>query len=74
MGDRGPEKTLCPSEVARALDAESWRDLMPRVGTAGLNLAESGDIVVMQRGRRVDPRQVKGPIRYRLNRESPPPR
>jgi hypothetical protein len=28
---RGPSKTICPSEVARQLGGETWRDLMPTV-------------------------------------------
>lgn len=73
VGDRGLEKTLCPSEVARALAADSWRDLMPRVRDMGIDLAESGVIVVTQRGQSVGPRRAKGPVRYRLTGESQAP-
>lgn len=66
VGDRGPTKTICPSEVARSLDAEQWRELMPQVRAIGSQLAKSGAIAVMQKGQVVNPDQVKGPIRYRL--------
>ncbi|RZM76081.1 DUF3253 domain-containing protein [Leptolyngbya iicbica] len=64
--DRGPEKTICPSEVARALSADDWRSLMPQVRTVGMALAQAGAIAVTQKGQVVDPQTAKGPIRYRL--------
>jgi hypothetical protein len=63
---RGPSKTICPSEVARHLGGETWRDLMPTVRAVGTQLVDEGKIVTLQKGNVVDPRQVKGPIRYRL--------
>lgn len=63
---RGPAKTICPSEVARSLDKPHWRALMPQVRAVGNRLAEAGTIEVMQRGQKVNPDEVKGPIRYRL--------
>jgi hypothetical protein len=63
---RGPSKTICPSEVARQLGGESWRDLMPTVREVGTELVDEGKIVTLQKGKLVDPRQAKGPIRYRL--------
>lgn len=59
---RGPGRTVCPSEVARAL-ADEWRPLMPAVREVATELAEAGRIVVTQKGRRVDPRAVRGPVR-----------
>ncbi|MEM9908397.1 MAG: DUF3253 domain-containing protein [Cyanobacteria bacterium P01_D01_bin.44] len=63
---RGPDKTICPSEVARALGGSNWRDLMEAVREQGQQLAKEGKIWVMQKGERVDAAQVKGPIRYRI--------
>ena len=71
--DRGPEKTICPSEVARSLSADDWRSLMPQVLAVGLDLADSGAIVVTQKGQIVDPQTAKGPIRYRFIRQSTDP-
>ncbi|MGF1492806.1 MAG: DUF3253 domain-containing protein [Microcoleaceae cyanobacterium] len=65
---RGTEKTICPSEVARELGGETWRDLMPIVREIGAELSCQGKIVVLQKGQIVDPNQVKGPIRYRLSK------
>jgi hypothetical protein len=63
VAQRGPDKTLCPSEVARAL-GNNWRDLMPAVRAVGGQLAAEGHIVVTQRGAVVDPTTAQGPIRY----------
>jgi hypothetical protein len=59
---RGRGKSLCPSEVARALAAD-WPPLMAEVRAVA---AEMPEIVVMQKGREVDPLTVRGPIRLRL--------
>lgn len=70
---RGPEKTICPSEVAHALSSANWRSLMPQVWAAGIALVNTGQIVVTQKGQVVDPTGVKGPIRYRLKGQPPIP-
>lgn len=62
---RGAGKTICPSEVARAL-AEEWRDLMPAVRAAGAVLAARGEIVVTQKGTVVDLATARGPVRFGL--------
>ena len=66
--DRGAGKTICPSEVARTLTSEGgdWRALMPDVRAAAAALAESGRLVVLQRGVAVSPGSVRGPIRLGL--------
>ncbi|MCS6779991.1 MAG: DUF3253 domain-containing protein [Geminicoccaceae bacterium] len=65
---RGPGKSLCPSEIARSLAAEeaAWRALMPAVRAVAARLAETGELLVTQRGRPVDPATAKGPIRLAL--------
>ncbi|MFQ3615945.1 MAG: DUF3253 domain-containing protein [Cyanobacteriota bacterium] len=62
---RGPDKSICPSEVARSLGGETWRSLMPLVREVGADLAQSGAIVVTQKGIPVDPQTAKGPIRFK---------
>lgn len=62
---RGPGKTLCPSEVARAL-ADSWRPLMPQVREAAARLAADGRIAILQKGRRLPGLPARGPIRLGL--------
>lgn len=61
---RGPDKTLCPSEIARALAPDDWRELMPVVRDAALGLAAGGQITIRQGGVVRDPTlPLKGPIR-----------
>lgn len=61
---RGPEKTVCPSEVARDLaGGGDFRELMPHVREAAAVLAGRGELRVTQRGEPVDARTARGPIR-----------
>ena len=64
---RGTEKSICPSEVARELGGDDWRSLMDSIRQVGIALADANQILVTQKGKVVDPRTAKGPIRYRLN-------
>lgn len=62
---RGPGKTICPSEVARALGGD-WRAHMPFVREVAARLAAEGRIVVTQKGRVVEADRAVGPIRLGL--------
>lgn len=64
LAQRGPGRTICPSEVARALSPENWRELMPAVREVGAELVAEGEIVVRQQGQVVNPKTARGPIRY----------
>lgn len=57
--------TICPSEAARAVDADEWRALMEPARRAARRLVEAGRVEITQGGRVVDPTTVKGPIRIR---------
>jgi len=68
---RGPGKTICPSEVARAASGDpghgpTWRPLMRAVRAAAAELQDSGEIRVLRKGKPVDIRTVKGVIRLAL--------
>jgi len=63
LDQRGEGKTICPSEVARALGGEDWRDLMQPVRDVAAGRAERGELRVTRKGARVDPRNPGGPIR-----------
>lgn len=66
---RGPEKSLCPSEVARALEPGAWRSLMTRVRREAVLLAHEGRIDILRKGRPVDPdAEIRGVIRLRIRR------
>ncbi len=60
---RGRDKSLCPSEVARALEPEDWQALMPEVRRVAAGMPE---IMATQNGVEVDPVTARGPIRLRL--------
>jgi hypothetical protein len=56
-------KTICPSEVARAIAPHDFRTLMPAVRAVAAELCARGAIVVTQRGRAVDVARARGPVR-----------
>ena len=61
---RAPDRTICPSDVARAIGGSTWRALMPLVRSEVRDLALRNLVEVRQQGKAVDPRQEwKGPIR-----------
>lgn len=70
LAQRGPGKTICPSEAARAVAASDshaeWRPLMQPVRAAAHRPVATGRIVITQHGRPVDGAAAKGPIRPKL--------
>jgi hypothetical protein len=67
---RGAGKSICPSEVARAITppGEDWRQAMQPVREAARRLARAGRIAILRKGRAVDPDGFKGVIRLSLPR------
>lgn len=65
VAERNQGATACPSEAARRVDPEGWRDLMERARAAGRRLAARDELVWTQGGRVVDPSTAKGPVRFR---------
>jgi Protein of unknown function (DUF3253) len=59
---RGREKSLCPSEVAKAL-SPNWRAPMPQVRATAAGMPE---IMATQGDTKVDPLTARGPMRLRL--------
>jgi ribosomal protein L27 len=43
-----------------------WEELMDKARAAAGRLVDQGEIVITQRGKIVDPAQVKGPIRLKI--------
>ncbi len=62
---RGPSKSICPSEVARALRPD-WQSLLTEVRRVACRLAAAGQIDILRKGQIVEPAGVKGVIRLRL--------
>jgi hypothetical protein len=65
LSARSRDATICPSEAARAVSPDGWRDLMEPARRAARRLAAAGKLVVTQQGRVVDPSTARGPIRLR---------
>lgn len=66
---RGPSSSICPSDAARAVGGDNWRESMDDAREAARRLARSGDVEITQRGEVVDPDgEWSGPIRIRSTR------
>ncbi len=64
---RGEGKTVCPSEVARSVSPQNWRPLMQPVREAASSMIEKGKIEATQKGRVVNLKDARGPVRLRLS-------
>ena len=77
LSSREYPKTICPSEVPRALSAtevkavgaSGWRDLMPGVREILWEMRRRGEIDILQKGSLIPDdialNDIKGPIRAR---------
>jgi hypothetical protein len=65
LGQRKGGSMICPSEAARKVDPDGWRELMEPARRAARRLVADGTVVITQGGRVVDPSTAKGPIRVR---------
>lgn len=66
---RGDGKTICPSEVARALGGDhpdGWGPLMQPIRRAAVRLMKDGRILILRKGRLVDPDDFRGVYRITL--------
>lgn len=71
--DRGPEKSICPSEVPRSIMGEQseWRTQLKRTRELAYPLIAAGQIVMLKKGKPVDPTAVKGVVRLAQGRNFP---
>ena len=64
LDQRAAGKTICPSEVARALGGphpEGWSPLMQPVRRAAVRLMKEGRVIILRKGRPVaDPDDFRG--------------
>ncbi len=70
---RGPGKSICPTDAARALNPQTWRPHLSRVRTAAVRLALAGEISILRKGKPVDPTDFRGVYRLALPVGGPPP-
>jgi Protein of unknown function (DUF3253) len=65
---RGPSSSICPSDAARAVGDDGWRDLMDQAREVARDLAREGRIEITQKGAVLDPdADWRGPIRIRTS-------
>ena len=65
LAARAATATICPSDAARAIGGDQWRDLMEPARRAARRLVASGEVVITQGGAVVDGTTATGPIRIR---------
>ena len=63
---RGPEKSTCPSEIARMLFPNDWRKHMKNVVNKAIDLHNQGKVVITQKGLPIDVNHIKGPVRIKI--------
>ena len=68
LATRAAAGTICPSEAARAVGGDGWRDLMGPARRAARRLVAAGEVEITQQGRAIDPSTARGPIRIRRAR------
>lgn len=65
LAQRAEGATICPSEAARAVGGEQWREQMDAAREAARRLVAAGEVHITQGGQVVDPDDLHGPIRIR---------
>ncbi len=60
---RGPQSSICPSDAARRVFPDSFREHMEDARRAARRLAQAGRIIITQRGRPIAPADFRGPVR-----------
>jgi hypothetical protein len=74
VNERGPAKTICPTDAARALaqargeDDLAWRRWLSPVRNSAKALARQGRLVIYRKGKPADPDDFRGVIRLGLPR------
>jgi hypothetical protein len=69
VSERGPGRTICPSEAARAVagnGTEAWAPLMQPARKIAVRLMKQGKLVITRKGRAVDPDDFRGVYRLGL--------
>ena len=69
LHERGPGKTICPSEAARAVGGphpDGWGPLMQPARRIAVSLMKQGRLVITRKGRPVDPDDFRGVYRLSL--------
>ena len=63
----GLDGNVRPEDVAMEIYREEWQSILKRVRLFAKQLAQSGDIVILRKGKVADPDDVKGMIRLQIS-------
>lgn len=64
LDERAGSASICPSEVARRVEPETWRGHMEEARDAARRLARRGEVAITQRGKVLDPNEPwRGAVR-----------
>jgi len=69
MAERGTEKSFSPSDAARRLGGEhpdGWGPLMQPIRKVAVDMALQGRIVILRKGKPVDPADFRGVYRLAM--------
>lgn len=66
LGKVPPGKSISPEEVARSVDPEGWRRMLPRVRATAVGLARAERLVILRHNKPADPDDFRGVWRMRL--------
>jgi hypothetical protein len=69
LNERGPGKTISPTDVASAVGghrSEEWGPLMQPLRRVAVRLMKEGRIVIVRKGKPVDPDDFRGTYRLAL--------
>lgn len=64
---RGPDRSICPSDIARTVASPDWRRVMDQVRSVADRMAADGDIIITQGESGIaNATEAPGPIRLRV--------
>jgi hypothetical protein len=66
LAEHRAPRSICPSDAARVIGGEQWRQVMPLVREVAAELARDGRVQVTQKGAPVDLDGWTGPVRITL--------
>ena len=65
LADAPAGKSISPEDVARSIDKEGWRRLLPQVRAAAVGLARQEKLIITRHNKPADPNSFKGVYRLR---------
>lgn len=66
LAELAPGRSIAPEEVARTVDPDGWRRVLPQVRANAIGLARAGRLIITRHGKPADPDSFKGVYRLRL--------